>query len=238
MIENRLRTFEFANRFHNGFDEMNLLVMREQVVARKPIDDPKQHVWWQFERCQCETDANNVRLSKLHQANTEFGSNSSERFQARLFTFQCLKRIKQSHRQVAAIEVTVFFECSDKSCRISALSDSETFQFVFVVSAFNASNKRTISGLLSKTAHINGVRQAASVTSISLPQATNVSQTTAASTVRDTAWCNINILRTVSGIPRQFGHSPLSVGVVYVCGSPNKKIDILQRCTIHGVQQR
>ena len=69
--------------------------MREQIVARKPIDDPKQHVWRQLERCQCETDANNFRLSELHQTNTDFGSNSSERFGACLFAFQSLRRKRE-----------------------------------------------------------------------------------------------------------------------------------------------
>ena len=160
-----------------------------------------------------------------------------------MFTFQSLKWDQTvTSAGGRAIELTVFFECADKSCRISALRD-ETFPprpALFVVLAFNASNKRTRFDRYRLTAHINGVSPSRLVALMSLPQATNASQTTAASATRVTGTVKNEPLCTKMSRIHRYDTSffvPVSGDTVYVCAFPNEIINTLQWSIIHSFEQ-
>lgn len=85
-----LITFDFPNRITTRFNQSNLFQMQQQMIVWKPIDDPKQNIWRQFQRRHCETNTNNIFLNITHQSNTEFALNSTQCLPTNLFSFDIL----------------------------------------------------------------------------------------------------------------------------------------------------
>ena len=72
------------NRITNRCNQFDLLAMRKQVVMWQLIDDPKQNVWRQFERCECQTHTEDRSMSIPHQS---IALNSIHRFVALFDSF-------------------------------------------------------------------------------------------------------------------------------------------------------
>ncbi len=157
-----------TNRFHNRFDQRDLLVVRQSSELRKPIHRPKENVWWKIEWRESQADVDDVRMSVSHQSNANFAANSTERFKPSLLSFRFLKKKKKNEKQLwSEIETTNwkstqntdFFECSKRSCLTSLLSVWEIVQpqrLLFVVSAFKSSSNRSAWKLVDKTGRITG----------------------------------------------------------------------------------
>ncbi len=139
------------NRITNRCNQFDLLAMRKQVVMWQLIDDPKQNVWRQFERCECQTHTEDRSMSIPHQSIADLSLNSIHCFVALFDSFFRLINRKANtmrNQNLMTIFDTDFKACAASICNITTLLQWSTrlpALSTIVVSAFNANNNRTAS---------------------------------------------------------------------------------------------